>query len=318
MDAADLYALPPEDFTAARDAAAAQAKADGDRAAVTALKALRRPSVSAWLVNRLARDEPELLDSLLALGPELAEAQATGSGDALRELGAELRALVDAVTGRAVALAGRPVTTAVQVEVNGTLEAALSDPASAQAVRAGRLVRALSYAGFGGVDLEGAVAESTTTGVAGAARDQVPQPREGGKAAKGSGAGKAERRIAAAEALALAAAGELDDAVRRCERLSGEAERAAEAVTSARDETARAEAALRTAEKALRDAEVAAKEAGLAAAQARHAAAQAEERRRRTERLGEQAVERVREAQLAAERSRAALDELRRSPTRKP
>ncbi len=43
-------------------------------------------------------------------------------------------------------------------EVAATLEAGLSDPASADAVRSGRLVRALSYAGFGGVDLDGAVA----------------------------------------------------------------------------------------------------------------------------------------------------------------
>jgi hypothetical protein len=158
VDAADLYQLPPEDFTAARDAAAKQAKADGDRSAAAELKALRRPSVAAWLVNRLAQTESELLDSLLALGPELAEAQAAGSGDLLRELGAQRRSLVDAVTDRAVRLAERDVAPAVRVEVSDTLEAALADPASAQAVRSGRLVRGLSYAGFGGVDLDGAVA----------------------------------------------------------------------------------------------------------------------------------------------------------------
>ena len=100
VDAADLYQLPPEDFTAARDAAAAQARADGDRSAATGLKALRRPSVAAWLVNRLAASEAELLASLLALGPELARAQAAGSGEVLRELSAQRRSLVDAVTSR--------------------------------------------------------------------------------------------------------------------------------------------------------------------------------------------------------------------------
>jgi hypothetical protein len=172
VDAAELYLLPPEDFTAARDAAAAQAKADGDRPAAADLKALRRPSVAAWLVNRLAVHEAELLDSLLGLGPELAQAQSSGSGDLLRELSGQRRALVEAVTARAVALADRQVPSAVRAEVSGTLEAALSDPGSAQAVRSGRLVRALSYAGFGGVDLAGAVAGAVPGGAALAAAVQ--------------------------------------------------------------------------------------------------------------------------------------------------
>ena len=61
MDADDLYRLAPEDFTAARDAAAKQARADGDRDGAAALKALRRPTVSAWLLNALVRTAPELV-----------------------------------------------------------------------------------------------------------------------------------------------------------------------------------------------------------------------------------------------------------------
>lgn len=201
MDAADLYRLAPEDFTAARDAAAKQAKAGGDDEEAKILKALRRPSVAAWLVNGLVDREPELLEQLLDLGPALAQAQAAGAGDALRELGAQRRALVGAVVDRAVALAERSVTTSVRDEVAGTLEAGLSDPASADAVRSGRLVRALSYAGFGGVDLDGAVAASPRP-----ATTQAPD------------------RVPAAEAAALAAAGALDDAVRTCERLTAQAD----------------------------------------------------------------------------------------------
>ena len=72
MDADQLYRLPPEQFTAARDTAARQAKADGDADAATALTALRRPSAAAWLVNVLAGQDAELLERLLALGPALA------------------------------------------------------------------------------------------------------------------------------------------------------------------------------------------------------------------------------------------------------
>ena len=158
VDAEDLYRLPPEQFTAARDAEAKRRKGEGDKEGAAELAALRRPSVAAWLLNRLADTSPDLLTGLLDLGPGLAQAQSTGDAAALRSLGAQRRQLVEAVTGAAVAAGGRAVTAAVREEVAGTLEAALSDPRSAQAVRSGRLVRALSYAGFGEVDLSGAVA----------------------------------------------------------------------------------------------------------------------------------------------------------------
>ena len=228
MDAADLYRLPPEDFTAARDAAAKAAKAGGDADVAKALRALRRPSVPAWLVNGLVAQEPELLEQLLDLGPALAHAQAAGEGDALRELGAQRRALVGAVVKRAVALAERSVTTAVRDEVAATLEAGLSDPASADAVRSGRLVRTLSYAGFGGVDLDGAVAAPSRP----AAQRKAQGPD----------------RVAAAEAAALEAAGALDDAVRACERLTAQADDAEQQVEQAVLRVDEARAALARAE----------------------------------------------------------------------
>jgi len=86
-----LYALPPEDFTAARTAAARADKPNAKQ-----INALRRPTVGAWLVNVLARREHQLLDQLLALGPALAEAQQAGQGDALRELGRALNRQVRA------------------------------------------------------------------------------------------------------------------------------------------------------------------------------------------------------------------------------
>ena len=89
MDADDLYRLAPEDFTAARDAEVKERKAAGDKEGAAALEALRKPSVAAWLVNRLAADQPGLLGQLLDLGPELAQAQSGRDAGALRELGAQ-------------------------------------------------------------------------------------------------------------------------------------------------------------------------------------------------------------------------------------
>src|SRR5689334_16480659 len=82
-----LYALPPEDFTAARaDEAKAAGKPVGKQVA-----ALRKPTVSAWIVNALARAEPEMLEQLLALGPLLAEAQRGKDKDQLVSLGEQRR-----------------------------------------------------------------------------------------------------------------------------------------------------------------------------------------------------------------------------------
>jgi hypothetical protein len=208
QDMADaLYAGPPEAFTAARTAAA---KEHPDLA--RELRALRRPTVAAWLVNALARAEPDLLDELLALGPALGAAQRAGEADDLRTLGAQRRALLRAVTDRAFAIAGRAPTATSRAEVEGTLDAALADPATADAVRSGRLTRALTYAGFGGVDLDGAVA------VGAPSRKATPKPD-----------------TAAAEAAALEAAGALDDAVRALQRAEGEQQAADQALQAADD-----------------------------------------------------------------------------------
>ena len=57
----DLFALPPAEFIAARDALAKRLKADGDATRAAEVKALRRPSVAAWAVNQVARRKPELV-----------------------------------------------------------------------------------------------------------------------------------------------------------------------------------------------------------------------------------------------------------------
>lgn len=284
MDADELYRLPPEHFTAARDALAKQLRRDGDREGAADVAALRRPSVAAWLVNRLAEQSPDLLTQLVDLGPELARAQTGSDAAALRELGAQRHALVEAVTGTAVEAGGRPVSAAVREEVHATLDAALADPASAAAVRSGRLVRALSYAGFGEVDLVGAVAPGRTAAVPGAVA-----------ATSGRRDQRREREAAAALAAAVAAAadtaGRLDDAVRACERAEARRVRAAEAAQERRIEVER-----RTEE--------------LARARAEHDRAREQEQTSAV--AAAAALEAVRTAQDEAERARAALDRLRR------
>ena len=51
--ALELYGLPPEEFTAARNQVVKQAKDAGDVGSSAALKALRKPTLAAWLANLL-------------------------------------------------------------------------------------------------------------------------------------------------------------------------------------------------------------------------------------------------------------------------
>ena len=273
-----LYALPPEDFTPSRTTEAAAARKAGDTALAKQVAALRKPTVGAWLVNTLAREEPDLLDQLLALGPALADAQRGGKGDALRQLGEQRRQLIGAVTSRAFELAGRQPVAAPRAEVESTLEAALADPASADAVRSGRLVRALSYAGFGEVDVTDAVAAPPSA----AASPRKAAPAKAPPA----------KDIAAAEQRALEAAGTLDDAVRACELAHQQQDDAEAAHQDAAAEVDRLETALHEARDRRTAAEDAARKAARRAAKAEDA---------------------VRAAQAAEEKARKALDKLRRS-----
>ena len=151
-EAADeLYALPPEEFTAARDERVKAARAAGDRKLAAALGRLRRPTVSAWVLNLLVRDQPEVGEQLVELGGELRRAQEQLSGDALRELATQRQRLVAALVRsarRLAAAAGHPVSAATAFELEQTLHAALADPDVAAEVGSGRLARPASRTGF--------------------------------------------------------------------------------------------------------------------------------------------------------------------------
>ena len=59
MNRADLYGLPGAEFVAARDALARSLAKDKQRDEAAAVKALRRPTRSAEVLNELARSEPK-------------------------------------------------------------------------------------------------------------------------------------------------------------------------------------------------------------------------------------------------------------------
>jgi hypothetical protein len=160
--AAQLYALPFDDFVAARTAAAKDAAAvKGRRSLAAEVRALPKPSVAAWTVNMLAAREPETLRDLAGLGQSMRAAQSSLDAAELRRLGQERRQQLSGAVRAAQAVAeqlGRKISAAIAAEVESTLRAATADAGAAAAVQSGRLLRALSADGVDVVDLSGAVA----------------------------------------------------------------------------------------------------------------------------------------------------------------
>jgi hypothetical protein len=150
--AAELYLVPPDRFVTVRDDVVRTARRAGYREIADQLRQLRRPTRSAWVVNVLARHDREAMRELAALGRELRRAQTQLDGGQLRRLSARRRELVCELVELArerATEAGVPVSDRMLDEVEATLQAALVDLAAVSAVLSGRLVRPMSYHGFG-------------------------------------------------------------------------------------------------------------------------------------------------------------------------
>lgn len=305
----ELYALAPQQFTAARDGFAREVQGAGDRQLAAGIRRLRRPTRGAWLVNLLARERAPELAELLALGEALRATQAGavqgGSAGDLRTLGDRRRTAVRDLVAAASRLAqtqALPPTEAVLAEVSGTLEAATADAAIGAAVSAGQLVAAISYAGFGELPdlatltaLPGGRAVATSGEPAQPAKStksaqstQSTQPAQRAQPAQPAQPARSQR-LAQAQQDARATAGLADDAQRGYEQAETALERARdtagqaaaleatvrEQLGAATTERRSADLAVQAAEEAVRAAAQQARQAHRAADAARRALAKA-------------------------------------------
>jgi hypothetical protein len=162
-EAADeLYAVPPEDFATRRDTLVAEARSAGDRTLARQIGKLKKPVLAAALVNAVTRSEPPEVAELIELGTRMRSAQRELRGADLRELSGQRQQLLARLVRLAGAAASRSVTEAVLAQVRATFDAAIADEAAEAAVLSGRLTAALSYSGFGEVDVTDAVAVPRT------------------------------------------------------------------------------------------------------------------------------------------------------------
>lgn len=168
-----LYAVAPSEFTAARDAVVREHRSD--KAFAARIKALRKPSVGAWVVNLLVRREAEQVTQLLEVGEALRRAQEGMDATQLRALTQQRRAVTAAVTGRARALAadqGQRLTSTVVTQVENTLTAAMVDESAATAVRSGLLIGTFQATGIEPVEVAPALAVPEAFGFTATVPDQ--------------------------------------------------------------------------------------------------------------------------------------------------
>ncbi|CAL9280232.1 hypothetical protein [Streptomyces sp. SudanB52_2052] len=219
----ELYALRPEDFTAARASAVAAARTAGDRELAERIGALRKPSLAAWASNLLVRSRPGEVEPLLRLGEGLRRAHQDLDGTQLRELSRRQHALIRALSAQARQLAkeaGHPIGESVQREVETTLHAVLADPDAARAWASGRLTKPLSATVGFPAAAEGARPQRPTPPEAPARPDRKADEQRRRRLAEARrDAEEAERELRTRKDEAAAAGQAAEEAKRQVERL---------------------------------------------------------------------------------------------------
>jgi len=147
----DLYAAEPEEFVAARNALAKQLKAAGDKDTAAEVAKLRRPPVSAWALNQVARSRPDEIEAVMTAAADLAGALADPAGADLRAIQRAFRSAIEAVvrtTLDVVSSSGRNPSPGLQQAIQATLQAAAVDDGIALALRSGVLAEDEPAPGF--------------------------------------------------------------------------------------------------------------------------------------------------------------------------
>ncbi len=313
--AEELYGVPADEFAEHRTRLAAQAKAAGDKALAASIGKLRKPVLAAALVNELVRGEPAELQELSDLGEQMRTAHRNLRGPELRALSEQRQQLLQRLTELVRETAeqgGRSVTEPVLAQVRGTFDAAIADEAAEAAVLSGRLTVALSYTGFGEVDVTDAVAAPVRKRhlravPAGPDAPEKAGPKTGGKDGAEPAATKAGRASSAKSSASSAqGSGTAADGKRAAAGPASSAEQARQRRLQRQQEhLKRAEAEHAEAARALEQAE---DEAATAGQRHQEASAQVEQLREQLEQAQEQAWA-AGQARRSAERARLSAEE---------
>ena len=173
-----LYAQPLDGFIAERDALARRLKDDGDAEASGRIKKLTKPSVAAWALNQLARENESDVAELLAIRDELEKADSPAE---LRRLSGRRREVVARLTaaGKAIlAKAGHGTSQTTLEKISQGLLASGTDE-DRELLKRGRLTREPTGSGLEGFGFAAAgdVEEEATPKVALKTRREVERLR---------------------------------------------------------------------------------------------------------------------------------------------
>lgn len=303
-----LHGLPLGEFTAARNALAKQLDKAGKKKEADEVKALAKPSPSAWVVNQLFAREAGKMDRLLGAGERARAAQreaVAGAGtERLREAMAAARDVAEELRQKAAAILsqeGRGPSRAMMERVATNLQSLAFSPAAEEEASRGWLSRDLDPPGFEvftGLKIPARVVNIESrrkpAPERAAPEKATPEPepprkpeKKAAKVSKAEEAAERRRRAAQEKREAALRARQEREAARRRERVTRAEERVERAAAEedflrrkAEQSEKAAEEARRRAEAAEEEAEHARRRAGRAAealARAREALVEAQE-----------------------------------------
>jgi hypothetical protein len=285
-----LFALPLAEFTVARNALAARLKQGGHGDEADRVKAMVKPSISAWAVNQLYWRHREPFDRLIATGQRFRQVHASQfagkladmrvSGDARRKALSDLSRLAAALLRDA----GHNATSDTMRRITTTLEAISAYASLPDAPLPGRLTDDVDPPGFEALTADGKMTEQAEerTGVTpfrSSRRNEAPagnvreleETRQARIAAakvslrhaehvlndvqaRAQGANTAMKKAAAAAKEAEKHKLDAEERFKKASAASEDAERRARSVAAVAQETAKAvEDAARNVEKASRE-----------------------------------------------------------------
>lgn len=270
----ELFQLPLNEFTAARNALAKRAGKDG-----ADIRALAKPPVAAWAVNQLYWKDRERYDDLVRAAVEMRKAHTSvieGKRADLRTAGREHELAIAAALESTIGLLeqdGQTVTEATRQAILNTLRALPS------ADQPGRLTRTLSPGGF--EMLAGIAAAPPASGKPRPAPATAARPKaSGGTAAADARAAREAAKLREQKAAAERAIRDADQRARQAEfevartrrdatKAEKRLEQARQAFEEARKEVTEAERDAERAAKARAAAEKRSEEAAAALDRAR-------------------------------------------------
>jgi len=195
-----VYRGPLEEFISRRDALAKELRAAKRREDADRVKALRKPSRTAWVLDNIVHEDPLVLDQLTAA---IGAAQTVHSGADLRAALDNVRTAIRdvAAAGARVAIrAGQPIDASALVTA---VHAVIGETSAFNDLRAGRLVEVPAG---GGLDILSAITISVPSppSVAPSQPIAAPIPAPPNAAPSAESARQAEQKAARAIAAARA------------------------------------------------------------------------------------------------------------------